>query len=47
MSITLQKAAEYFRPALLDDEVVAAVERMAEADYEIDDPSSRHQRRAC
>jgi hypothetical protein len=37
VSITLQKVAECFRPALLDDEIVAAVERMAEADYEIDD----------
>ena len=37
VSITLQKATEYYRPALLDNEVVAVARRLAEADYEIDD----------
>jgi hypothetical protein len=36
-SITLQKIVEHFRPSLLDEEVIAAVTRMAEAEYEIDD----------
>jgi hypothetical protein len=37
VSITLQKIVEHFRPSLLDEEVVAAVKRMAEAGYEIED----------